>query len=186
MRSHPRTRCDRTRGPDAIAPEDPMRSYPRTRRLLCLPDEIPDVDLAGPYDPRVDTAQVQLAADGGVHELHRVDAEARHELRAASVRLRRHLDQCGSDGQGRARRQVGAAEIEIDEQLIAGEGPPMWRLRDERHRARVHDVQLHLRMRSAVNAPAAAAAGPAVADQPLLHIQPRAPADFPRAHRRPA
>src|SRR6185295_6661760 len=115
-----------------------------------LPHRIADADLPGLHDLRVDTAQAQLASNRRVHELHGVDAEPRDKLATASMRLRGHLDDRRSDGQPRSRRQVGGAEVEVNDELIAGKWPAVWRLRHEGDGARVDDVQLHVGMRPAI------------------------------------
>ena len=97
----------------------------------------------------------------------------------------RDLDHRRADGQTRAGRQVLAAQIEIDVQLIAGQGPALGVLRDQRRGAHVHHIELHLRMRPAIDAARAAAPAPRVADQPLDQIELALPA-APRARPRPA
>ena len=86
------------------------------------------------HDFRVDTAQVELAPQRRVDKLHRVDSEPRDELFAAGVRLRRHFDHRGADGEPRPWRQVLDTEVQVDEQLIAGQVPALTLLRDQRNR----------------------------------------------------
>src|SRR5687768_4809942 len=62
-------------------------------------------------------------------------------------------------------------QIEIDIQLIARERPAARILRDEGSRAGVHDVDLHLGMRSAVGRPGARAESPRVANQALDRVE---------------
>ena len=69
-------------------------------------------DVPHPHDARfddlgVDAAQIQLAANAGVDELHGFHAESGHELAAAGVGRRSHLEQRLAKPQPGARRQVG-------------------------------------------------------------------------------
>src|SRR5688500_741249 len=79
-----------------------------------LSNRIPGLNPAGDHHPRIDPAQVQFASSGRVHEARRVRAEALKKLGAARMRLRRDLDDGGSDGEPRAGRKIRLADIEID------------------------------------------------------------------------
>ena len=105
---------------------------------------VADADRPRLHDLRVDAAQVQAPAFLRVDEFGRVDAEPLRKLSTPCVRLRRHLDNRRSERQPRAGGKILVGEIEIDIQLIAGERPSIVRLRDERNRPRIHDVDLHL------------------------------------------
>jgi len=61
-------------------------------RTSDFPDRVADSNHAGSNDFGVDAAQVVSSPHGRVDELHRVRPEARHELFAARVRLRRDFD----------------------------------------------------------------------------------------------
>ena len=67
--------------------------------------------------------------------------------------------------------QVLRAQVEVHVQLIAGERPPLGVLRDQGGRSRIHDIELHLRMRTPVGAARAAASAPRVARQPFGHVE---------------
>jgi DNA-binding transcriptional MerR regulator len=145
------------------------------RRLGARRLELAD-RVAGPYGTgldhaRVDPAQAQLAPGALVHELDRLGAEARGELRAAGVELLGDLDHGRPDGEPCARGQVLVAEVEVDEELVAGERPPLPVARDGRDRACVHQRQLHVGVRGAVLGAAAPARAPHVADEALVEVE---------------
>ena len=120
---------------------------------------------------RVEAAQAELATGRGVHEAKGVAPEARRELVAAAVGLIGHLDHGGADPQPRAGRKVGRAEVEVDVQLVAGEGPALGRPGHEQCNACVHHVQLHVGVGPAVGGPAARAQRPGVADEALVDVE---------------
>ena len=103
--------------------------------------------------------------DADVDEAQRLLAEAGGELGAAGVRLLGDLDDGVADGEARAGRQVVGAEVEVDVQLVAGEGADVVVVTaDEPGQAGVDDVELHVGVGAAVLGAAAAANVPGVAD----------------------
>src|SRR5262245_3005779 len=91
--------------------------------LKNLPDGIPDANPPGGHDPGVQPAETQAFAGRRIHESHRVGPEALDEFSAAGMGLISDLDYRGAQRQSRARGKVLLAQIQIDEQLIAGERP---------------------------------------------------------------
>ena len=73
---------------------------------LSLPDAIAGADRSRLDHLGADAAQVELASDRRVHELHRFEPEALDELGAAGVRDRGDLDGGGADPEPCAWRQV--------------------------------------------------------------------------------
>src|SRR4051794_21921015 len=122
---------------------------------------------------------------GRVDEPHRIHTEALDELRATGVWLGGDLDHRLSDRQLRTRGHIRDAEIEIDEQLIAGQMPAALVLRDECHNPRVHQVELHVWMRAAVGGPPAAAMPPTIADETVDEIELPFGENFPLPPLRP-
>ena len=121
-----------------------------------------------------------VLALGRVHEFHRVSPEALRELPAARMRPLGDFDDGRPEGDACSRRQIVRAQIQIDVQLIPCERPAIGRLRHERNRARVHDVELHVRM----GRPSPAV--PRVADEPMRGIQMGLFEHLARADLRPA
>ena len=98
--------------------------------------------------------------------------EARHELDAAGVRLRRHLDHGRAECESRAGRQVLLRDVEIDVELIAGESPALAVARgDEVDDARAHQRQLRLAVGRSVRGLRAAVRAPPVPDEALVEIE---------------
>ena len=62
-------------------------------------------------------------------------------------------------------------QVEIEQQLVAGEGLALGVLGQELHEAVAHDVELHVGVRGAVRRTTAAAGGPRVADQALGEVE---------------
>jgi len=60
---------------------------------------------------------------------------------------RRDLDERAANTQLRTGRQIFEAKIEINVQLISGQLPSFRILRNERSHTRIHNVQLHFRVR---------------------------------------
>src|SRR5438105_3645911 len=132
---------------------------PQARQYPCalekLADRVPDANVARHNDLGVGAAQPQLAADRRVDEPQGVVPESRRELLAAEVRLGGDLDDRGAQLDTRSRWQVGLAQVEVDVELIAGELPPVRLHGYQRSGSRVHQVELHVRMRGPVGSPAA-------------------------------
>jgi len=116
--------------------------------------------------------------------MHSVRAESLDEFSAAGVRLAGDLDDGGSQRELRAGRKIVLAEIEVDEQLIARERPTVLSLSEQRDRARVDDVQLHIGMRRSICRPAALSLRPAVAYEAGRHVELRFVENFARANPR--
>src|SRR5688572_23431131 len=76
--------------------------------------------------------------------------------------LRRDLDDGRADREARAGRKIRRADIEIDVELIARQSPPRLLAGNHRNHARVHHVDLHVRMGQPVWR------SPAVADVPRV------------------
>src|SRR4029077_18260173 len=84
------------------------------RSGLRLLHHVAHPDGAGNHDLGVDAAQVELAADGRVHELQGGACEAGRELLAAAVGLGGHLDDSRAQLEPGAGWQVLAAEVEVE------------------------------------------------------------------------
>src|SRR5487761_375190 len=82
------------------------------------------------------------------------------------------LDHRRPDLNPAAGRQVGETEIEVHEELIAGQGPALALAGDGSRGPRVHQGHLRLRVRSAVGRPAAATRAPAVAHEAVVKGEP--------------
>lgn len=98
----------------------------------------------------IDSSQAEFLSDWRIDELHCVDAEASNELVTTGVRQWTDFEHGGADGELCSTRQVFLAEIHVDVELIAGEWPTFFLLRNQCGDARVHDVDLHFRMRRMV------------------------------------
>ena len=124
---------------------------------------VPGVDDLG-----VEAAEAQLLADADVDEAQRLLAEAGGELGAAGVRLVGDLDHGVADGEAGASRQVVGADVEVDVELVAGQGPDVVVVTaDEPGQPGVDDVELHVGMGAAVVGAPAAPHVPGVADDAL-------------------
>src|SRR5207237_7817127 len=102
-----------------------------------------------------------------VDELQRFLAEAGGELGAAGVRRLRDLDDGRADLQAGARWEVRVAQVEVDEELVACERPPLRAPGDESGSPGVHQRQLPVRLGALAGA-LAPSNGPRVADQTRL------------------
>ena len=80
------------------------------------------VDGAGFHDPGIDAPQVEAAADLGVDEAQGIRAEPARELGAAGVGLVGDLDDRPADRQAGPWREVRAGQVQVDDQLVAGQG----------------------------------------------------------------
>src|SRR5262249_29175888 len=139
-----------------------------------------DAHAAGDHDPRVDAAQVELAARGRVHEPQRVASEALRELGAAGVRFGRDLDDRGAERKPRAGRQVLTAEVEIDVELVAGESPTVT-TGDQVGGPGVHQGELPVRLGAPVARAATPAHAPVVTDQAFDEVELRSVDHFARS-----
>ena len=129
----------------------------------------------------------QLPADAEVHEAQGGRAEAGGELRTARVRLVGDLDDGAADRQAGPGREVLFAEVEIDVELVAGEGAVvLGAAGDQSREPGVDDVQLHVRVRRAVAGPPAPAPNPGVADNAFGQRQLRDLEDLALVDRRAA
>ena len=153
-----------------------------------LDDRVAAADCTRLDDLGVDPAQPQLFARADVHEPQRHRTEPGRELRAAGVGLVGDLDDGRADRQPRAGGQVLMAEIEVDMQLITGEGPIVVGVAgDEAGQSGVDDVQLHVRVRGTVSRPPARPLVPGIADEALGErqlglVEHLAPVDRRAAH----
>ena len=68
-------------------------------------------------------------------------------------------------------REVVRAHVDVDDELVAGQGPAILGPRDQRDQAGIDDGDLCSRVGTAVGGPRAAAGVPAVADESGNHIQ---------------
>ena len=94
------------------------------------------------------------------------------ELGTAVVRLVGDLDDRGAEVELGARREVGAGQVEVDEELIAGLRPTVAIVTGEqRDRPGVHDRDLALGLGRAVLGLAAAPLLPRVADETDVLVQ---------------
>jgi hypothetical protein len=88
------------------------------------------------------------------------------------VRLGRHLDHGLADLELRAWREVLVADVEVEVELVTGEAPTVGVPGGgEKRGARVHDVQLHLGVGTAVRGPLAGPVLPGVAHEPLDEVE---------------
>ena len=101
------------------------------------------------------------------------------------MRLSRDFDDRRPKRQPRTRWKVGLAQVEVDEQLIAGQRPTVLRLREERNRPGVHHVQLHVGVRRAIGGPRALSLVPTVADESDGRVEIRLLKNLPGAGVRP-
>ena len=93
------------------------------------------------------------------------------ELRAALVGLIGDLDHRRSDLQSGPRRQVGRAQIEVDDELVSREWHPLGGTGDEFAHPGVHQIELHVGVCSPVRGTRRTAMTPVVADQTLVGVQ---------------
>jgi len=122
-----------------------------------LGDRVAGADHAGLDHRGVDAAQVQGVALLGVDEPQCLEPEPGHELLAPPVREVADLDHRRADRQPGAGRQVLAADVEVDVELVAGERPAVAGAGHQRCGPRVHDRDLASWITGPVE--------PAVADQ---------------------
>ncbi len=96
------------------------------------------------------------------------------------------LDHRRSDLHPAAGGQVVAADVEIDIDLVAGQGPALALAGDGRGCSRVHQGDLRLWIRAAVGSVAAATGAPRVALEPVIRVEPGLGQNLPLVLRRPA
>ena len=131
-------------------------------------------DRARTHHLRAQPTQSPRLALGAVDEGHRVLAEARDELPAPVVRLVGHHDHRAlgtTDVELAPRRQVVVGEVEVDEHLVAGEPLATRVLRQELDQPVAHDVELHVRVRRAVDRTTAPPRRPGVTHETAGRVQ---------------
>ncbi len=147
-------------------------------------DLVADGDRARLDDHGADAAKTQVLA--GVHPAGRIDTEALRELGAAVVGLLGHLDDRRTDAQARPGRRSVDREVEVDDELVAGERPALAvDPGDGLERSGTHDVQLGERIGGAARSPTAATLEVVVADEPHARAQLPDLEYPPFPHRRP-
>jgi hypothetical protein len=87
------------------------------------------------------------------------------------MRQRADFQHRGTDCDSRSGGKVFLAEVHVDEELIAGETPTIFVLRDKIRNPRVHDVDLHLRVWTTVGGFGTSASAPTIADQSSHRIE---------------
>src|SRR5262245_36027568 len=100
-----------------------------------LLDQISDPNPSRLNHLRVDAPQLKPTSDGGVDAFARLDADPGHKVLTARVGLGGDLDDGGSDRQARPRWHVPLAQIEVDEELVAGKFPAALVLGEQRDHA---------------------------------------------------
>src|SRR5215203_4232527 len=98
----------------------PRKSNERMRTtVLYLPRKITCPNHARMDDSRVDAAKMKLSSQRRINELQGIRPEPLDELLAAGMGLVRHLDDRGPQCQPGPWRQVGSAQVQVDEELVA-------------------------------------------------------------------
>jgi hypothetical protein len=119
----------------------------------------------------IDPAQIQGSADFRVDKQHRVQPKAFDKFLTPSVRLGRDFNNSLALFQPSSRRQVLAAQIQVNIQLIPGQRPTITGLSDPFDGSGIHDIQLHVGVRAAIIRERTALGFPIVADQAIGQIQ---------------
>jgi hypothetical protein len=132
------------------------------------------------HDLRIDAAKVKLPANRRVDEFHRGQSKPSGELLATQMRRVRHFDYRAAERQAGPRWQVGVAQIEVNEELVARKLPAIFVLRYQGDGAGIHDVELHFGMGSAVGCSRTPTCYPAIADEALRRIEVSFFEDFTR------
>jgi len=97
------------------------------------------------------------------------------------------LDDGAPERQARARREVALAQVQVEVELVAGQGPAVaGRAGQQLGDAGVDDVELHVRVRRAVGRPVAAPGTPRVTEQAILQVQRSLVEQLALVHGRPA
>src|ERR1044072_4860122 len=104
----------------------------------------------------------------------------------ARVRQWAHFQHRRPDCDTRACRQILLTQIHLNVELVTGERPTIFLLRDERGDTRVHDVDLHLWMCGAVRSFSTAAHFPVIADQSIRYMKLRFVEHFSSVPTRPS
>lgn len=115
--------------------------------------------------------KVKMAMLGGVHETMGFETEPLGELGTTGVGLIGDLDDRRADGKPGPGRQPGLAEVEIDVELIAGEGPPGAVAGHEVGHPGIHEIELHVRVCRPVVGAAATALAPRVTYHPVIRVE---------------
>ena len=147
-----------------------FRTWP-SRLSRLLDHRVAGSNGAGLDDLGVDASEVETVVLVAVHEAVGLEAEPTGELRAAGVWLIGDLDHGTADRQLGAGRHVLGRDVEVDVELVTREGPPILGLGHELRGAAVHDVQLHVRVRTTVVGATAASLVPVVAGHTFLEVQ---------------
>lgn len=122
-------------------------------------DGVTEAEGSGLNDAGVEAAEAEVHPNFGIHEGKGVRAEARFEFRAAGVRIGGDFEDNVADLELRAWREVVGAEIEIDIELVAGDGPGVAGTGYGGDGARVHDGDLAFLVWAFPGAPAIAEKG---------------------------
>ena len=85
--------------------------------------------------------------------------------------LRRDFNDSRAESEPSSRREIGAAQIQVNVELVAGKLPSVFTVSDEGGRAGVHDIELHLRVRGPIRRHRASASLPVVAHNSMIDIQ---------------
>src|SRR5215203_2096365 len=150
----------------------PRKSNERMRTMvLYLPRKITCPNHAGLDDSRVDAAQMKLSSQRRIDELQGIGPEPLHELLAAGMGLVRHLDDRGPQRQAGSWRQVGSAQVQIDEKLVARKLPSVGMPGHQGDHPGIHDVELHVRMGRPVRCAGAPPSAPVVPDEAFHQIE---------------
>jgi len=139
--------------------------------LCCYAFVVADADDSALDHLRIEAAQVELFADGRIHELHRVQSESRDKLLTAEMRRRGHFYYSRAQRQASSSGRVLFAEVHVDIKLIAGQLPTILVLGHQGRDARIHDVQLHQRIWRSVRRSLAAPPFPTITDQTFVQVK---------------
>lgn len=138
---------------------------------LALDCEVAEADGAGSDDAGVDAAEAEGLAGWGTDEAEGLMAEALGEFGAAGVGFVGDFEHGVADGETGARGQVLLAQVDVDDELIAGEGPAVFGLSEQSDEAGVDDGDLGGGVGAAIGGAGAAAGEPAIADQAGVDVQ---------------
>lgn len=122
-------------------------------------------------DAGVDAAEAEGLAGWGADEAKGIVAEALGELGAAGVGFGGDFEHGVTDGKLSTRREVVLAEVDVDDELVAGEGPVVLGLGKQGDEAGVDDGDLGGGVGAATRGAGAAAVEPAVAEQASVDVK---------------
>jgi hypothetical protein len=150
-------------------------------RSLC--GEVAGPDDARYHDTCVHPAQPQLSAETRVDKSHRLSAKALDELRAAQVRGFADPQHGLANRKQAARWQILDTEVQIDIELIPGQGHALPPASDEFRSPGVHHGYLPLGVGRPIRGAFIATGQPVIPYKPGNLVQNRLSRQLPMAHR---